>query len=178
MSAGACSALAASNLNDHPVIIEYCCASESKLCQVTNKCNVVRISKESHDQTTAEGRQAATEVAHTHSGALLWTSLSCTARCPQWAINEQRPGGRGKRRARLREFLSILRSWVEVVRIVKERGEQRGGHIAWELPRGNWFRKHPKIVTIMAEFAMDAAIFDGCAFGLLSSSGRNYWETY
>ena len=121
------------------------------------------------DRTTPEGLTKASNVARSNPGALLWSSLPCTAGCSWWAINEKRFKGRQQRRKRIREFLSILRSWVKVAAVVKD----LGGYLVWEWPRGTWLWKHPALRTIMQEYGLDAAVFDGCAFGLLSTSGRN-----
>ena len=60
----------------------------SKLGQVQNKCKVITITKEAMDQTTNKYSEKAKEVARAHPGALLWSSLPCTAGCPWWDVRE------------------------------------------------------------------------------------------
>ena len=127
------------------------------------------MTKESMDQLIKEGFEKAKEVARGHPGALLWTSLPCTAGCPWWGINERRPNGRKHRRRHVRELLALLQSWEQVAQVVKE----RAGCVASEWPRGCWLWKHPKVVEVISRFDLDAAVFDGCAFGLLSTSGKS-----
>ena len=137
--------------------------------QVKGKCKVIRITKKTCDRTTPEGRETALSIARAHLGALLWTSLPCTAGCSWWGINEQRLGDRAVRRKRVREFLAILRAWLPLARLVVE----RGGSIAWELPRGCWLWHHPKVESVLSESSLHCAAFDGCAFGLKATSGSN-----
>ena len=76
-----------------PVIIELCCSLESQVGNVQylgggNKthivlgCRVVRITKEDCDVTMPGGAERAPSIARDNPGALLLTSLTCTAGCP------------------------------------------------------------------------------------------------
>ena len=51
--------------------------------------------------------------------------------------------------------------------------KELGGYIAWDWPKGCWLWAHTKVVAIMEGFALDCALFDGCAFGLTAASGKN-----
>ena len=104
------SIVASSAAVTQPVIIEYCCGPENQMCQIRNKCKVIRVTKEEMDQTTRSGRQKALNIAEESPAALLWTRLPCTAGCPWWGINDSKPGGRFRRLKHLNMFLAILRA--------------------------------------------------------------------
>ena len=78
------SAVAGSSTAPQPVILEYCCGPESKMGQVKDRCRVIRITRENADQSTPAGRAWASRMAQENPGALLWSSLPCTAGCPWW----------------------------------------------------------------------------------------------
>ena len=48
-----------------------------------------------------------------------------------------------------------------------------GDRIAWEWPKGCWLWDHHKVCAIIDEFALDCAVFDGCAFGLKALAGKD-----
>ena len=118
---------ASSASTSQPVIIECCCGERSTLGQIQNKCKVIRITKQSADQSTCTGRQKAMQITTDSPGALLWPSFPCTVGCPWWSINESRPRGKAKRKAHLDTFLTILSAWVPLAREVV----LRGGCLAW-----------------------------------------------
>ena len=74
----------------HPVIIEFCCSPDSAVGNITHigkpggavpACTVHRITLD-NDVTTSAGAAYALQIARESPGALLLSSLPCTAGCP------------------------------------------------------------------------------------------------
>ena len=130
---------------------------------------MIRITKEDCDITTPEGAKRAEQIARENPGALLLTSLPCTAGCTWWHINVKRPGGKARLRMHRRILRQMLEAWLPVARAVME----SNGCIAWEWPRSCALWRERRIQDIMREFGLAEAFFDGCAFGVKCQSGRN-----
>ena len=162
-----------------PVIIEFCCAPDSEVGKVDKVrlrgeserpgCRVIRISKEDCDLTTSGGARKALSIACENPGALLLTSLPCTAGCPFWNLNIHRPGGKARLREHKRQLRLMLEAWRPVAWTVRE----LGGCIAWEWPRDCALWKAPGIQEIVQEYALEHARFDGCSYGVKCRAGRH-----
>ena len=164
-----------------PVIIEFCCAADSEVGNVNEVgvrgttgtkrpgCKVVRISKEDCDILTPGGAKRAIQIAHENPGALLLTSLPCTAGCPWWHINVHHPGGKARQKAHERALHQMVEAWRPVAEVVKK----LGGCIAWEWPRDCALWRKPFMRRIIDEFGLDGASFDGCAYGVKCKHGKH-----
>ena len=108
--------------------------------------------------------------ASTHKGISLWGSLPCTpwSTWQYMAIHIHGDPYARKLNRQKAESLSLLANFVELAREVRK----NGGHVSFEWPRHATGWMQPQVMSMITEFQMYEATFDGCRFGLTDKDGQ------
>jgi len=116
------------------VLIEYCCAEDSQLCDESyaqtpsGRMLLVRLTQQD-DLTTKEGLDYAMRVAgkYRHLPIWLWSSIPCTGGSPIQELNKRHRNHRRKMAAHIRVFRKLHANLISLADFVKS--ETIDGHL-------------------------------------------------
>ena len=155
--------------NAEYVMILFCSYKDSLLNKPRNHrnmCNVVVID-ERIDARSHKTKELIRLIVNMYkSRVFVWSSIPCTGGCTWNYINGKTPEGL----KRIKAHIAVMIELLSVFRWIGKLVRQNNGMIGFEWPRKCTYWKRPDVVTMISELGLTRADFDGCAFGLRSSS--------
>ena len=158
------------------LLIEFCCAPDSKLCtprDASKGCKCIRVT-EKEDGTTESCRSwIAREVKtfrekHPKGKILLYTSLPCVGGSPWGNINGLTEKGEERIQQQQKEFSKLFKSLAKLIDQIKEYKIS----IAFELSRNCKYWRWPIVRAFLVKHGLGSYNFDGCMFGVVGRDGN------
>jgi hypothetical protein len=152
-------------------VIEICTSPDSTLGQVVTEANdsICRYTA-SMDFRLRETLDMALADVKRFPGAHIMASIPCTAGSAWQRINLRRGGA--KQKARIKALKGDMRILVSHLRLLAVAVRKGGGTISFEWPRACTLWQEPEVKAFITEFQLKKVDFDGCAVGLVSTSGE------
>ena len=139
------------------VLIEFCCAHDSKLSEARDAskgCRCIRVT-EAEDGTTESCRNwLAREVksfrtSHPKGKILLYASLPCVGGSPWGNVNKETEEGEARIQQQQEEFTKLFKPFKKFIEILKD----ENAHIAFELSRNCKYWRWPMIRNFMDAYS-------------------------
>ncbi len=151
-------------------LVELCCAPDSALSAEAQGRGLETLRVTERDRfDLARGVERARCFVRARQDVDAWASLPCTAWCTWQHVNEARLGPAYSARLawRRRQSLKMVRHAHLCLRDAILSGG--GGHFEWPRRARGWQRK--TVQKMIVDLKLLNADFEGCAFGVLASSG-------
>ena len=153
-------------------LLEFCCDQNSMMGKIGDEIgiNIVRLHEGFADLRDHNAIEQLKEFVRLHPGVSIWGSLPCTP-WSMWQFMAVKRHGTPylhKLHKRREESLALVANFIDLAREVRK----HGGHVSFEWPKNatGWMRS--ELISMIAEFDMYEATFDGCRFNLTDPNGE------
>ena len=155
-----------SKLEGSSWLMEFCCDEHSMMGKVGEEMdiNVLRLHEQFADLRDRNNILQLKQFVRLHPGISIWGSLPCTPWSMWQFMSIKRYGQKylDKLSVKRKKSLELVANFVELAAEVRE----YGGHVSFEWPKNatGWMRE--EVISMILQFEMYEATFDGCRFGL------------
>ena len=159
-------------------IIEWCCGENSliggvKLNNKDTTCITTRIT-EDIDASSPSGLAYAKNAYYRNRKIpnTLFASIPCTGGTAWNSVNKNNPDGEARIEEHRKLFDKIWDNFVKLVKYCDDNTDDIPVSVVIEWPKGCSYWKNPKVVAFMEFRGLLKVSFDGCYFGLQSSTNH------